>query len=243
MSKTVKPYKSSEKSKKEQVAEMFDNISGKYDFLNHFLSFGIDNYWRRKTISILKSQSPQLILDVATGTGDLAFSAYKRLQPKKIIGLDISKGMLEVGRDKIKRKNLEGFLEFIHGDSENIPFEDNHFDAVMVSFGVRNFEDLNAGLKEIYRVLKPTGQLLVLEFSKPKKFPVKQSYYLYSNFILPFFGKLISKDKSAYTYLPESVAAFPEGDAFLNELNQVNFKNTYYKLLSGGIASIYSAKK
>ena len=243
MSKSVKPYKSSEKSKKEQVAEMFDNISGKYDFLNHFLSFGIDHYWRRKTISILKGQSPQLILDVATGTGDLAFSAFKRLQPKKIIGLDISKGMLEVGRVKIKRKNLEGSLEFIHGDSENIPFEDNFFDAVMVSFGVRNFEDLNAGLKEIYRVLKPTGQLLVLEFSKPKKFPVKQSYYLYSNFILPFFGKLISKDKSAYTYLPESVAAFPEGDAFLNELNQVNFKNTYYKLLSGGIASIYSAKK
>ena len=243
MSKTVKPYKSSEKSKKEQVAEMFDNISGKYDFLNHFLSFGIDHYWRRKTISILKGQSPQLILDVATGTGDLAFSAFKRLQPKKIIGLDISKGMLEVGRVKIKRKNLEGSLEFIHGDSENLPFEDNYFDAVMVSFGVRNFEDLNAGLKEIYRVLKPTGQLLVLEFSKPKKFPVKQSYYLYSNFILPFFGKLISKDKSAYTYLPESVAAFPEGDAFLNELNQVNFKNTYYKLLSGGIASIYSAKK
>ena len=243
MSKSVKPYKSSEKSKKEQVAEMFDNISGKYDFLNHFLSFGIDHYWRRKTISILKGQSPQLILDVATGTGDLAFSAYKRLQPKKIIGLDISKGMLEVGRVKIKRKNLEGSLEFIHGDSENIPFEDNFFDAVMVSFGVRNFEDLNAGLKEIYRVLKPTGQLLVLEFSKPKKFPVKQSYYLYSNFILPFFGKLISKDKSAYTYLPESVAAFPEGDAFLNELNKVNFKNTYYKLLSGGIASIYSAKK
>ena len=243
MSKTVKPYKSSEKSKKEQVAEMFDNISGKYDFLNHFLSFGIDHYWRRKTISILKGQSPQLILDVATGTGDLAFSAFKRLQPKKIIGLDISKGMLEVGRVKIKRKNLEGSLEFIHGDSENLPFEDNYFDAVMVSFGVRNFEDLNAGLKEIYRVLKPTGQLLVLEFSKPKKFPVKQSYYLYSNFILPFFGKLISKDKSAYTYLPESVAAFPEGDAFLNELNKVNFKNTYYKLLSGGIASIYSAKK
>ena len=243
MSKSVKPYKSSDKSKKEQVAEMFDNISGKYDFLNHFLSFGIDHYWRRKTISILKGQSPQLILDVATGTGDLAFSAFKRLQPKKIIGLDISKGMLEVGRVKIKRKNLEGSLEFIHGDSENIPFEDNYFDAVMVSFGVRNFEDLNAGLKEIYRVLKPTGQLLVLEFSKPKKFPVKQSYYLYSNFILPFFGKLISKDKSAYAYLPESVAAFPEGDAFLNELNKVNFKTTYYKLLSGGIASIYSAKK
>ena len=243
MTKTVKPYKSSEKSKKEQVAEMFDNISSKYDFLNHFLSFGIDHYWRRKTISILKGQSPQLILDVATGTGDLAFSAFKRLQPKKIIGLDISKGMLEVGRVKIKRKNLEGSLEFIQGDSENLPFEDNYFDAVMVSFGVRNFEDLNAGLKEIYRVLKPTGQLLVLEFSKPKKFPIKQSYYLYSNFILPFFGKLISKDKSAYTYLPESVAAFPEGDAFLNELNKVNFKNTYYKLLSGGIASIYSAKK
>ncbi len=239
----VKPYKSSEKSKKEQVAEMFDNISGKYDFLNHFLSFGIDHYWRRKTISILKKESPQLILDVATGTGDLAFSAYKRLKPKKIIGLDISKGMLEVGRVKIKNKKLEGHLEFIYGDSENIPFEDNHFDAVMVSFGVRNFEDLNAGLKEIYRVLKPSGQLVVLEFSKPKKFPVKQSYYLYSNFILPFFGKLISKDKSAYTYLPESVAAFPEGDAFISQLDKVLFKNSYFKLLSGGISTIYYAKK
>ncbi len=243
MSKVVKPYKASEKSKKEQVAEMFDNISGKYDFLNHFLSFGIDHYWRRKTISILKNESPQLILDVATGTGDLAFSAHKRLKPKKIIGLDISKGMLEVGRVKIKRKNLEDSLDFIYGDSENIPFEDNYFDAVMVSFGVRNFEDLNAGLKEIHRVLKPSGRLLVLEFSKPKKFPVKQSYYLYSNFILPFFGKLISKDKSAYTYLPESVAAFPEGEDFLDQLTKVSFKDSFYKQLSGGIASIYSAKK
>lgn len=243
MSKVVKPYKASEKSKKEQVAEMFDNISGKYDFLNHFLSFGIDHYWRRKTISILKNESPQLILDVATGTGDLAFSAHKRLKPKKIIGLDISKGMLDVGRIKIKKKNLEDSLEFIYGDSENIPFEDNYFDAVMVSFGVRNFEDLNVGLKEIHRVLKPSGRLLVLEFSKPKKFPIKQSYYLYSNFILPFFGKLISKDKSAYTYLPESVAAFPEGEDFLGQLSKVSFKDSFHKQLSGGIASIYSAKK
>jgi demethylmenaquinone methyltransferase/2-methoxy-6-polyprenyl-1,4-benzoquinol methylase len=243
MSKVVKPYKASEKSKKEQVAEMFDNISRKYDFLNHFLSFGIDHYWRRKTISILKNESPQLILDVATGTGDLAFSAHKRLKPKKIIGLDISKGMLDVGRIKIKKKNLEDSLEFIYGDSENIPFEDNYFDAVMVSFGVRNFEDLNAGLKEIHRVLKPSGRLLVLEFSKPKKFPIKQSYYLYSNFILPFFGKLISKDKSAYTYLPESVAAFPEGEDFLGQLSKVSFKDSFHKQLSGGIASIYSAKK
>ena len=243
MTKTVKPYKSSEKSKKEQVAEMFDNISSKYDFLNHFLSFGIDHYWRRKTISTLKKQSPEIILDVATGTGDLAFAAYKKLKPKKIIGLDISKGMLEVGRKKIIKNELEDHLEFIHGDSENIPFNDNHFDAVMVSFGVRNFENLKSGLSEIHRVLKPGGQLVVLEFSKPKKFPIKQSYYLYSNFILPFFGKLISKDKSAYTYLPESVAAFPEGDEFLVELNDLSFKNSHYRLLSGGIASIYSSKK
>ena len=151
--------------------------------------------------------------------------------------------MLDVGRIKIKKKNLEDSLEFIYGDSENIPFEDNYFDAVMVSFGVRNFEDLNAGLKEIHRVLKPSGRLLVLEFSKPKKFPIKQSYYLYSNFILPFFGKLISKDKSAYTYLPESVAAFPEGEDFLGQLSKVSFKDSFHKQLSGGIASIYSAKK
>ena len=168
---------------------MFDNISSNYDFLNHFLSFGIDHIWRRKTIKIVEENQPKLILDVATGTGDLAFAAQKRIQPEKIIGLDLSNGMLEVGREKIIKRDLQEKLEFIQGDSENLPFDNDTFDAVMVSFGVRNFEDLNKGLKEIFRVIKKEGKIVVLEFSKPKKFPIKQSYNLYSNYILPFFDE------------------------------------------------------
>ena len=243
MKKVVTPYKSSHQSKKKQVEQMFDNISSNYDFLNHFLSFGIDHIWRRKTIKVVAENQPNLILDVATGTGDLAFAAQKKINPEKIIGLDLSNGMLEVGRTKIAKRNLNDKLEFIQGDSENLPFEDHYFDAVMVSFGVRNFENLNSGLKEIYRVLKQNGQIIVLEFSKPKSFPIKQSYYIYSRFILPVFGSLISKDKSAYRYLPESVAAFPEGHDFLAQLKLVGFSNLKLKKLSGGIASIYSAKK
>lgn len=222
---------------------MFDNISSNYDFLNHFLSFGIDNIWRRKTIKIVAENNPKLILDVATGTGDLAFAAQKRINPDKIIGLDLSNGMLEVGRSKIEKRNLNDKLEFIQGDSENLPFENQYFDTVMVSFGVRNFENLNKGLSEIFRVLKKEGKIVILEFSKPKIFPIKQSYHIYSKFILPVFGSLISKDKSAYHYLPESVAAFPEGDGFLNELKKVGFINLKLNKLSGGIATIYSAIK
>ena len=229
--------------KKKQVEEMFDNISSNYDFLNHFLSFGIDNIWRNKTIKIVSQNQPKLILDVATGTGDLAFAAQKKINPKKIIGLDLSNGMLEVGRSKISKRNLNDKLEFIQGDSENLPFDNDYFDSVMVSFGVRNFENLNKGLSEIFRVLKKDGQIVVLEFSKPKSFPVKQAYHIYSKYILPVFGSLISKDKSAYHYLPESVAAFPEGNDFLDELIDVGFSNSSLKKLSGGIASIYSAKK
>lgn len=243
MKKVVKPYKSSDLSKKKQVEEMFDNISSNYDFLNHFLSFGIDNIWRRKTIKIVAENNPKLILDVATGTGDLAFAAQKRINPDKIIGLDLSNGMLEVGRSKIEKRNLNDKLEFIQGDSENLPFENQYFDTVMVSFGVRNFENLNKGLSEIFRVLKKEGKIVILEFSKPKTFPIKQSYHIYSKFILPVFGSLISKDKSAYHYLPESVAAFPEGDGFLNELKKVGFINLKLNKLSGGIATIYSAIK
>ena len=243
MKKVVKPYKSSDLTKKQQVEEMFDNISSNYDFLNHFLSFGIDNIWRRKTIKIVAQNNPKLILDVATGTGDLAFAAQKKINPDKIIGLDLSNGMLEVGREKIKKRNLDNKLEFIQGDSENLPFEDDFFDAVMVSFGVRNFENLNKGLSEIFRVLKKNGKIVVLEFSKPKKFPIKQSYNFYSKFILPIFGSLISKDKSAYHYLPESVAAFPEGEDFLIELEKVGFSTLKLKKLSGGISTIYYAIK
>ena len=243
MNKVVKPYKSSELSKKKQVEEMFDNISSNYDFLNHFLSFGIDNIWRNKTIKIVSQNQPKLILDVATGTGDLAFAAQKKINPNKIIGLDLSNGMLEVGRSKISKRNLNDKLEFIQGDSENLPFDNDYFDSVMVSFGVRNFENLNKGLSEIFRVLKKGGQIVVLEFSKPKTFPIKQTYHIYSKYILPVFGSLISKDKSAYHYLPESVASFPEGKDFLEELINVGFSDSSLKKLSGGIASIYSAKK
>ena len=239
----VKPYKSSENSKKKQVEQMFDNISSNYDFLNHFLSFGIDHIWRNKAIKIVAEDQPKFILDVATGTGDLAFTAQKKINPDKIIGLDLSNGMLEVGRAKIQKRNLNDKLEFIQGDSEELPFEDEYFDAVMVSFGVRNFENLNKGLSEIIRVLKKGGKIVVLEFSKPKTFPIKQGYHIYSKYILPVFGSLISKDKSAYHYLPESVAAFPEGNDFLNELMKVGFNESKFDKLSGGIASIYSAIK
>ena len=243
MQKVVKPYDGSDLSKKKQVEKMFDNISTKYDFLNHFLSFGIDHIWRRKTINLIAQKNPTFILDVATGTGDLAFAAEKKINIEKIIGLDISKGMLEVGREKIKKKSLQGKLEFIQGDSENLPFKNDFFDAVMVSFGVRNFEDLNKGLKEIKRVLKPGGGIYILEFSKPRKFPIKQLFSFYSKLILPSLGSLISKDKSAYHYLPASVDAFPEGEDFIKKLQKVGFSSLSLRPLSGGISTLYSAFK
>lgn len=242
MNKVVKPYKSSDKSKKEQVAQMFDNISHKYDFLNHFLSLGIDRIWRRKAISILKKGNPSSILDIATGTADFAIEAIA-LSPKKIVGVDISEGMLEKGKKKIIKLELDNIISLSYGDSENLPFDNESFDAITVGFGVRNFEDLNMGLSEIKRVLKKDGQLAILEFSKPKKFPVKQSFYLYSKFLLPFFGRLFSRDKSAYTYLPASVEAFPEGEQFKNILAENGFSQINLKSLSGGIATIYSAIK
>jgi demethylmenaquinone methyltransferase/2-methoxy-6-polyprenyl-1,4-benzoquinol methylase len=243
MQKVVKPYDSSDLSKKKQVEKMFDNISAKYDFLNHFLSFGIDHIWRRKTINLIAEKNPAFILDVATGTGDLAFAAEKKIKVKKIIGLDISNGMLEVGREKIKKKSLQNKLEFIQGDSENLPFENDFFDAVMVSFGVRNFENLTKGLNEIKRVLKPSGGIYILEFSKPKKFPIKQLFSFYSKFILPYLGSLISKDKSAYHYLPASVNVFPEGEDFIKKLQKVGFSSSSFKTLSGGISTLYSGFK
>ncbi len=242
MNKVVKPYKSSDKSKKEQVTQMFDNISHKYDFLNHFLSLGIDRIWRRKAINILKKGNPSSILDIATGTADFAIEAIA-LSPKKIVGVDISEGMLEKGKKKINKLELDNIISLSYGDSENLPFDNESFDAITVGFGVRNFEDLNKGLNEIKRVLKKDGQLAILEFSKPKKFPVKQSFYLYSKFLLPFFGRLFSRDKSAYTYLPASVEAFPEGEQFKNILAKNGFSQINLKSLSGGIATIYSAIK
>ena len=237
------PYKNNKSGKKEQVALMFNNIARRYDFLNHFLSFGIDKMWRRKTIKTLRGiASNPILLDVASGTGDLAITALK-LNPKQIIGIDISVEMLRFGKEKIKKKKLEEIISLQKGDSENIEFESNYFDGLTVAFGVRNYENLNKGLSEMYRVLKQNGKVAILEFSKPKSFPVKQIYNFYFKRILPFIGKLVSKDNAAYTYLPESVRQFPERDLFIQELEKVGFKNCSFKTLSFGIASIYSAEK
>jgi len=238
MSEIVKPYKKLDNSKKQQVADMFDNISHRYDFLNHFLSLGIDKLWRKKAVKLLMKIEPKTILDIATGTGDFALESLK-LNPTKVTGIDISKGMLDKGLEKIKRRNKTSIIELQIADSENLPFNDSSFDAITCGFGVRNFEDLRKGLLEIKRVLKKDGMFTILEFSKPKNFPIKQSFNFYSRFILPTFGKIISRDPSAYTYLPESVAAFPEGKEFEDILINIGFINIKTKLLSGGIASIY----
>ncbi len=229
-------------SKREKVEHMFDSIATKYDLLNHVLSAGIDKTWRKKLISILSKENPKIILDVATGTADLAIAAAS-LQPHEIIGVDISYRMLEVGRNKIKAKKLESLIQLIHADSEQLPFEANSFDAITVAFGVRNYEHLLTGLKEMYRVLKPGGICLILEFSQPQSFPVKQFYKFYSKYILPFAGQLLSKQRSAYEYLPESVNAFPHGEKFLNIFNDAGFNNTKYLSLTFGIASIYEGRK
>ncbi len=239
---TVIPYKENTGSKKEQVATMFNNISKKYDFLNHFLSLGIDIIWRKKAIRLLKDLQPKDILDIATGTGDFAIAALK-LNPNKVTGIDISEGMLTVGRKKIKEKGLENRIELKLGDSENLEFEDNSFDAYTVGFGVRNFENLKKGLTEMLRVLKPNGTAIILEFSKPKAFPIKQIYNFYFNKMLPGIGKIVSKDNRAYTYLPESVDAFPDGEKFKEILTNIGYKNLESKTLMFGIASIYKASK
>jgi demethylmenaquinone methyltransferase/2-methoxy-6-polyprenyl-1,4-benzoquinol methylase len=221
---------------------MFDNIAGRYDFLNHLLSLGIDRIWRKRTIALLKPYSPKQILDVATGTGDLAITALK-LQPESITGVDLSENMLAKAAEKIRSRKLEQRIHLIKGDSEQLPFDSNKFDAVTVGFGVRNFENLQRGILEIHRVLKPGGVLAVLEFSRPHRFPVKQVFSFYFRFILPLIGRLVSKDKRAYTYLPESVKTFPEGNAFLSILQQTGFKTTRCKTLFFGVASIYSGVK
>lgn len=238
----VVPYKEQQSGKKEQVAEMFNNISKKYDFLNHFLSLGIDILWRKKAIKMLKKDHPKNILDIATGTGDFAIEALT-LKPDKVIGVDISEGMLNVGKEKLKRKRLEDKIELRMGDSEKLLFDDNKFDAVIVSFGVRNFENLEKGLADMYRVLKPGGKTVILEFSRPSKFPVRNIYNFYFKAILPRIGKLVSKDRAAYTYLPESVQAFPNGSDFLNVLEKVGFKNTKCRSLTLGISAIYVGQK
>lgn len=236
------PYKESEAGKKQQVAEMFNKISKKYDFLNHFLSLGIDIYWRRRAISLLKQDNPKLILDIATGTGDFAIEALK-LNPEQVIGIDISEGMLQVGREKIMKTGHDNVIELKLGDSEKLHFEDNKFDSVIVAFGVRNFEELEVGLENMYRVLKPGGKTVILEFSRPHMFPFKQLYDFYFRLILPKIGRIVSGDNSAYKYLPESVLEFPHGDKFLKILENVGFKNNKCIPLTFGISSIYIGLK
>lgn len=238
----VTPYKNSEQKKKQQVEQMFDNIAPRYDFLNHFLSLGIDKLWRKKAIRILSGYKTDYILDVATGTGDFAVAAAK-LKPRKIIGFDLSEQMLSVGRDKVIRLGLNDLIEFIKGDSEDMPFTDGQFDAITVAFGVRNFENLENGLKEFYRVLKSEGVAIILEFSKPRYFPMKQFYLFYFFKILPFVGRLVSKDSSAYSYLPASVMAFPDDQKFISVLQNVGFSNCRQVRLTFGIATIYIAQK
>lgn len=240
---SVVPQKDSSLSKKEQVADMFDNIAFRYDFLNRFLSAGIDITWRKKAIKQLVTLKPKKILDVATGTADVALMTYDILKPDNIIGIDISEGMLDLGRQKIAAKGLQNVIQLYKGDSENISFEDNSFDAITVAFGVRNFQNLLKGLQEMQRVLQPGGKLVVLEFSKPKNVVFKQFYNLYMNVIAPSFGKLFAKNKDAYQYLNDSVQAFPEGQTFLNIMHEAGFTQTYLKSLSLGICTIYCGVK
>ena len=239
----VTPLKGSGLSKKEQVADMFDNIAFRYDFLNRFLSAGIDIRWRKEAIRQLKDLNPKKILDVATGTADVAIMSCGILQPEKIIGIDISDGMLELGRKKIHKLGLANVIELANGDSETIKFTDNSFDAVTVAFGVRNFQHLEKGLSEIKRVLRPGGKLVVLEFSKPKTALIKQLYNVYMKAVAPNVGKLFSKNRTAYKYLDESIKKFPEGQNFTNILDNLGYRNTYCKPQSLGICSIYCGEK
>lgn len=239
----IVPFSQSTESKKKQVESMFDKIAFRYDFLNRFLSAGIDVAWRKKAIRILKPSQPKSILDVATGTGDLAITCYKILKPEKITGIDISDGMLDLGRKKLVKMGLDKQIQLLNGDSEAIFFEDNTFDAVTVAFGVRNFENLEKGLSEIYRVLKPGGKLVVLEFSRPSLPVIKNLYNFYMKFITPAMGKLIAKNNDAYQYLNDSVQQFPEKEIFINILKNIRYRNSFYKTLSLGICTIYCGEK
>jgi demethylmenaquinone methyltransferase/2-methoxy-6-polyprenyl-1,4-benzoquinol methylase len=242
MSISTKPYKDSELGKKEQVAKMFDTISSKYDNLNRVISFGVDVKWRKKILKMIAAKNPNSILDIATGTGDLAI-LLSNTDAKKIIGLDISAGMLEVGKQKIADRNLSNKIEMILGDSEKMPFDDNAFDAVTVAFGIRNFENLEKGLTEILRVLKPNGIFVILETSVPEKFPFKQGYRFYTKNVLPIIGKMFSKDKVAYQYLSDSASIFPYGEKLNNILQKIGFIEIKHLPQTFGVATIYSASK
>ncbi|MFD2969873.1 bifunctional demethylmenaquinone methyltransferase/2-methoxy-6-polyprenyl-1,4-benzoquinol methylase UbiE [Sphingobacterium bambusae] len=240
---TIKPYKTKDGGKKEQVADMFNNISKTYDMLNRMMTMGIDTIWRKKAIRSLQSLKPQLILDVATGTGDFAIESLRILKPHKIIGVDISSGMLAVAKEKIAKKGLQDRFEVQLGDSEKLQFEDDTFDAVTVAFGVRNFENLPQGLADIRRVLKPGGRAVILELSNPTAFPIKQLYHFYFHKFTPAMGKLISKDSSAYAYLPESVANFPDGKRFAAITKEVGFTETKVRPQTFGFCTIYECTK
>jgi len=244
MGTKVTPYTEPEnESKKKQVQRMFDSIAHKYDFLNHLFSLGIDVLWRKRCIRILKKEHPSTILDMASGTADFAIEAIRMGIDAHVTAMDLSRGMLDVGEVKVKAKGFEKSITLMQGDSENLPFEDNSFDAYTVGFGVRNFENLDKGLSEMFRVLKPNSITVILEFSKPKHFPIKQLFGFYFRFIMPSLGKLVSKDSAAYTYLPESVMAFPEGEDFIIKLKEAGFKDLSATSLTGGIASIYIGRK
>lgn len=238
---SVTPYQSDE-SKKKQVAQMFDNISHRYDFLNNLLSMGIQKGWRKKCVQLLKGKKPKTILDVATGTGDFAIECAV-LNPDKIIGIDISEGMMKIGREKLKKKGLDKKLVLETGSAETASYPENNFDAIVIGYGVRNFEDLDQGLKNLYKVLKPGGQMVILEFSYPTNPVVKTLYTFYFSYITPLIGRIFSKDPRAYSYLTESVKAFPNNEKFIEILNKHGFINAYFKPLSLGIAAIYYCEK
>ncbi len=242
MAEKVTPYKDSSEGKKKQVTRMFDTISGEYDRLNRVISFGTDVRWRKRVVSILTPKKPSRILDIATGTGDLAI-ALKETGAEQIVGLDISPGMLDIGKQKVQELNLDQTIEMVIGDSEQLNYEEGYFDAATVAFGVRNFENLKQGLSEIYRVLKPGGTFVVLETSVPTRFPFKQGYYFYSRYLLPVIGRIFSRDRSAYRYLSESAASFPYGEAFNNILKEIGFIGIECRPQTFGVASIYVARK
>ena len=239
---SIKPYNEEEK-KSIQVERMFDNIAPAYDQLNHTLSWGIDKSWRKKAIQWLKPFTPQRIMDVATGTGDFAIQACRVLNPKELIGPDISEGMMNVGRQKVKEAGLESRISFAKEDCTALSFPDNRFDAITVAFGVRNFEDLDKGLREMHRVLDTDGKLVILELSEPEWFPMKQLYALYSKVVIPTLGKLLSKDRSAYTYLPQSIKAFPQGEVMREIILKAGFSEARFKRLTLGICTLYTATK
>jgi demethylmenaquinone methyltransferase/2-methoxy-6-polyprenyl-1,4-benzoquinol methylase len=238
----VKPY-TAEGSKKEQIGQMFDNIAQTYDGLNRFLSLGVDQIWRRRLMAAVKADRPQKVLDMATGTGDVALALGKHLSHARITGVDLSAGMLAVGKKKVAAADLADRIEMIQGDSENLSLESESYDAATVAFGVRNFENLQVGLSELCRVLKPGASLHVLEFSRPRVFPVKQIFHAYFRYVLPVVGRLTSRDARAYTYLYESVQVFPEGDDFLQVLRQSGFSEVHCSRLTFGICSLYLARK